>query len=105
MSTNSDKSKLPSQKKIYSIDSSKLTGILHPVNDHDTHWSVTLTQATEESKLLDAINNAGWTKVRCFELGMMRECVELTCISVGDLINQSSRGVRFRERGEERVGC
>ncbi|EIM91321.1 uncharacterized protein STEHIDRAFT_107898 [Stereum hirsutum FP-91666 SS1] len=62
MSTNSDKSKLPSQKKIYSIDSSKLTGILHPVNDHDTHWSITLTQATEESKLLDAINNAGWTK-------------------------------------------
>lgn len=65
MSTNSDKTKLPNQNKnVWSIDSDKLdTGELHPVNDHDTHYAITLIKDTQIDDLLDSINNAGWTKV------------------------------------------
>ncbi|KAI0312373.1 hypothetical protein OF83DRAFT_1176706 [Amylostereum chailletii] len=69
MSTNSNRGSLPNQNKnVWSIDSDNLsTGRLKPVNDHDTHWAITLTQDTQIDELLDAINNAdGWSKVNQF---------------------------------------
>lgn len=43
---------------------SSIWAVLHPVNDHDTHYSITLIKATQIDDLLNDINNAGWTKVR-----------------------------------------
>lgn len=83
MSTNSDKTKLPNQNKnVWSIDSDLLdTGELHPVNDHDTHYAITLIKDTQIDDLLDSINNAGWTKVLFLVPIICYECLELIFIS------------------------
>ena len=63
---NSDQNALPNPVKVWRIDSAALTtGNLKPVNDEDTHYSITLTKSTQIDQLLKDINNAaGWAKVR-----------------------------------------
>ena len=65
MSMNSNWNTLLSQKKIWSINSEDITtGNLKLVNDHGTHFSITLIEATQIDQLLkDINNNDGWTKV------------------------------------------
>lgn len=50
------------KKNCWSIDSSKFFNNLKAVNDHDTHWAITLVEDTNIDTLLTNINDAGWTK-------------------------------------------